>query len=96
MGRPARRGTVASLHGDAYKALVRLLVERRKIAGLTQQEVADALGWPQSFVAKIERRERRIDAVELVRLSAAIGFDLTKLVRELERTMIDLGEIDRK
>ena len=95
MGRPARRSIVASLHGESYAAFVRLLVHRRKEAGLSQQDVADAMGWPQSFIAKIERRERRLDAVEFVKLAAAIGFDAAKLIRELQKLMVELGELDR-
>jgi transcriptional regulator with XRE-family HTH domain len=39
----------------------------RRAAGLTQTEVASLLGKPQSFVAKCESGERRIDVVELAR-----------------------------
>ncbi|MFZ2031905.1 MAG: helix-turn-helix transcriptional regulator [Vitreimonas sp.] len=95
MGRPARKGRVASLHGESYAAFVRLLVERRKVSGLSQQDVADALRWPQSFIAKIEKQQRRIDAVELIRLAAAVGFDPSKIVRDLQKLMIELGEIDK-
>lgn len=94
MGRPARRNRVASLHSESYSALVDMLVQRRKAAGLSQQDVADALRWPQSFIAKIEKRERRIDAVELVRLASAIGFEPAKVIRELQKWMIENGEID--
>jgi transcriptional regulator with XRE-family HTH domain len=94
MGRPARRARVASLHGESYAALVRLLVERRKASGLSQQAVADAMGWPQSFIAKIEKRERRLDIVEFVKLAAAVGFDPARIVRELQKLMIELGEIE--
>lgn len=87
---------MASLHGESYAAFVRLLVERRKASGLSQQEVADALGWPQSFIAKIEKRERRVDAVEFVRLAAAIGFDATRLIRELQKVMADSGDLERR
>lgn len=93
MGRPARRGRVASLHGDSYAAFVRLLVERRKASGLSQQDVADAMEWPQSFIAKIEKKERRIDVVELIRFASAVGFDPARLVRDLQKAMIDSGEI---
>lgn len=95
MGRPARRSRVASLHGESYAAFVRLIVERRKDSGLSQQEVADAMGWPQSFIAKVEKRERRLDAVEFIKLAAAIGFDPAKVIRELQKVMIERGEIDR-
>jgi transcriptional regulator with XRE-family HTH domain len=93
MVRPARRNRVASLHSDSYTALVEMLVERRKASGLTQQKVADALGWPQAVIAKIETQERRIDAVELVQLAAVVGFDPARLVRDLQKLMISRREI---
>lgn len=95
MGRPARRSRVASLHGESYAAFVRMLVERRKASGLSQQDVADAMGWPQSFIAKVEKRERRLDAVEFIRIAAAIGFDPARIIRELQKVMVELGEIER-
>ena len=62
-----------SLHDDRYVALVTALIDLRDRAGLTQQEVADRLGRPQSFVAKYETLQRRLDAIELVDVVLAIG-----------------------
>jgi hypothetical protein len=42
---------------------------------LTQVESAKRLKKPQSFVAKYEQRERRIDAVEFLTIAEAIGLD---------------------
>jgi len=57
---------VKSFHTQEYADLIQGLIEARKSAGLTQQEVADALGKPQSYVAKIEGCERRLDIAEFV------------------------------
>lgn len=62
-----------------------LLMQRRKAAGLTQADVADRLGRPQSFVAKYEGGERRLDVIELLEVAEAIGFDAADLVREISR-----------
>ena len=43
-----------SIHSDTYKLFTELLVQARKYAGLTQQQLAERLGKPQSFVAKYE------------------------------------------
>lgn len=49
-----------------YKSFLRALRKARVDAGLTQVDVARALGKPQSFVSKCESGERRVDVVELM------------------------------
>lgn len=73
-----------SIHTPAYQRLCRLLTEARKEAGLTQTELAKRLNRPQSFVSKYERAERRLDVVELIRISNAIGIDASSLLRQIE------------
>ena len=41
------------------------------------------LNRPQSFVAKYETGERRIDVVEFLEIAEAVGFDPSELIREL-------------
>lgn len=64
-----------SLHTPEYDRFRALLVDARERAGLTQAEVASALELPQSFVAKYEGGERRLDIVEFVRVCQALGID---------------------
>jgi len=59
------------------------LAEARRAKGLTQVEVAAALGRRQPFIANIESGERRVDLVELLDLAAVIDFDLSSLIRKL-------------
>ena len=54
-----------SAYESAYERLRAKLRDTRIQAGLTQAEVARMLGRPQSFVSKLETRERRIDFLEL-------------------------------
>lgn len=75
MGDEPRKPWTASLHDGAYKAFVEILVQKRDKAGLSQQEVADRLGWNQSLVAKIETQQRRMDVAEFLRFANAVGFD---------------------
>ena len=63
------RETVASVHSERYKHLLKRLRKARLEAGLTQVQVATSLGQPQSFVSKCESGERRVDAVELERFA---------------------------
>jgi ribosome-binding protein aMBF1 (putative translation factor) len=62
-----------SIHTDGYRDLIDILVNARKKAGLTQQELADKLRKPQSFVAKYEGLERRLDIAEYIRVGEHIG-----------------------
>lgn len=52
-----------------YEAFRRRLIAARKRSRLTQQQVADRLRRPQSFVAKAESGERRVDIVELAQFA---------------------------
>lgn len=62
-----------SVHSEQYKKVLDWLIAARKDAGLTQQQVADQLGKPQSFVAKYEGGERRLDIVEFVEIAKLLS-----------------------
>jgi transcriptional regulator with XRE-family HTH domain len=51
---------------------------------LTQEQLAKRLKQHQSFVARVESGERRIDVVELVVLARAIGADAVDLLAATE------------
>ncbi len=61
------------------------MIRARKQAGLTQQELAARLKRPQSFVAKYEGGERRLDVVEFVTVAQAIEADPLRIIRALLR-----------
>lgn len=73
-----------SLNTERHLLLTELLREARKDAGLTQQEVADRLGKPQSFVAKYENGERRLDVVEFLDVADALTTDPSALLGRLQ------------
>ena len=70
---------------DRRRQLRQRLKEARVAAGLRQVDVADALGKPQSYIAKVESGERKVDFVEVLDLCAVIGLDPTALAQELGR-----------
>lgn len=72
-----------STHTPEYQRLIELLVETRRAAQLTQQQVADRLGKPQSYVAKVEGAERRIDVLEFAALVKAMNSNPTVLLDSL-------------
>jgi transcriptional regulator with XRE-family HTH domain len=60
---------------DEYAKLREQFIQARKSAGLTQVDLADRLGRPQSFVSKYERGERRLDVIEFCEVCRALGAD---------------------
>lgn len=71
------------LRTPRYVRLRELLVEARKSAGLSQTAVAERLGRPQSYVADVERNERRIDVIEFLALAEAIGCDPIEVLEQV-------------
>jgi transcriptional regulator with XRE-family HTH domain len=74
-----------TLGSARHRALIDLLVKKRKAAGLTQAALANRLGQYQSFVARLESGERRVDVIEFLALSDALGFDAVEALREIKR-----------
>lgn len=74
-----------SLFSPAYQRLRDWLIAARHASGLTQVQLADALGRPQSFVSKYERGERRLDFVEVVEIADVLQADLGDLVARVKR-----------
>lgn len=71
-----------SLRSAEYARLIAILVAARQKAGIRQHALAKKLGRPQSFIAKYEGGERRIDVVEFVGIVRALGADPLKLFRD--------------
>jgi len=82
---PTRQLPVNSLFPDLYDKSLAALVEARKKAGVTQAQLAAKLGRPQSFVAKYEGRERRLDVAEYLMIARAVGADPYRLLRGAEK-----------
>lgn len=81
----AGNGLGKTLGSKRHKALIDLLIERREAAGMTQADLADRLGEYQSFVARLESGQRRIDVVEFLNIAEALGFDPTKAIATLKK-----------
>lgn len=79
------RGIGKSVHSPGQKAFRQLMVEARNAAGLTQHDLARRLRKPQSFVAKYEGGERRIDVTEFLAIARAIGADPIHILRTLQK-----------
>lgn len=65
-----------TLGTSRHRALIAFLTAKRKDAGLSQTDLAKALGEYQSFVARMESGQRRIDVVEYENLARILKFDV--------------------
>jgi len=73
-----------SVHSDRYNRFLKLVIDARKRAGLTQQELADKLKKPQSYISKYERGERRLDVIEFLEISQLLNVVAYNLLREID------------
>jgi transcriptional regulator with XRE-family HTH domain len=76
----ATRGISKSVHSPDQAAFCELMIGARKAAGLTQHTLARRLKKPQSFVAKYEGGERRLDVVEFIAIARVLSADPLKLM----------------
>ena len=72
-----------SQHSARYKKLCGLLIGARRDKAMTQAEVAHRLGKPQSYVAKYEGGERRLDIVEFLDIVEVLGVQPSRILRNL-------------
>ncbi|HKV54446.1 MAG TPA: helix-turn-helix transcriptional regulator, partial [Candidatus Binataceae bacterium] len=66
-----------------HKVVGQVLSDIRKRAGVTQQELAQRLNKPQSFVSAYENGQRRIDLLEFMRITEALRVDPRKAFGEV-------------
>lgn len=84
-----------SLRTPVHAYFLDLLLAARRRAQLTQQQLADRLGKPQSFVAKYEGGERRLDVIEFLHLSQFLGIDAARTMRQLIKFKATQGKSAR-
>lgn len=75
---------MTSIYSNDYQIVIKALRDARIACGITQQEVASAFGRPQSFIAKVENGERRLDVVEFVRLCRLLNIEPASILNKLE------------
>ena len=67
--------------------LLLVLKEMRQKRGITQVELAEKLGVPQSFVSKYELGERQLDILELREICRHFGISFDNFCRQLEEKL---------
>ena len=73
-----------TIYQERYLKLMQALVQARKQAGLTQMQVAEKLDKPQSYIAKVEGADRKLDVMEFVELCEVINQDPCTLIQYLK------------
>lgn len=76
---PARHKIVPT--GEHVKLGAFLRVSREAV-GVSQRDLAKRLNLPQSYVSKIERGERQLQALELVEICRKIGIEPDVFIRD--------------
>ncbi len=67
--------------GDEWADVGERMRVARLAAGLTQEELGAKAGLDRTMIVKIESGSRRIDAMELIRLSSALQVPVDFLLR---------------
>jgi transcriptional regulator with XRE-family HTH domain len=62
-----------TIYSAAYRRLVGRLRALREEAGKSQTTLAKELGWPQQRLSAVEAGARRLDVIEFLQLTAALG-----------------------
>jgi len=78
-----------SVFTGAHKHLVEVLTEARKKSGMTQAQLAAAVGKDQSFISIIEGSQRRVDVLEFVALARALGINPVELFATVAESLPD-------
>ena len=71
---------MASIYSEEYQQVIKALRQARIDRRISQQQLATALSRPQSFVAKVENGERRLDFVELIHIARLLSIDELSLI----------------
>ncbi|MBU0831935.1 MAG: helix-turn-helix domain-containing protein [Alphaproteobacteria bacterium] len=79
MGQP-----VKTLGTKRHEALVNALISIREQMGWTQTDLAKKIGEYQSFVARLESGQRRVDVIEFLELAAVMQFDPCHILRKVQ------------
>jgi transcriptional regulator with XRE-family HTH domain len=67
-----------------YDVVLKLLTDSRNESKVSQRELARRLGRTQSYVSKIESGQQRLDILEFLDYSRAIGIEPSLLMLKLD------------
>ena len=73
-----------TIYHPQYVALIELLIQARKALSLTQLQLAATLGKQQSYIAKVEICERKLDVLEFIEWCRALEQVPSDLIKQIE------------
>lgn len=74
---------MTSVYSVEYQLVIKTLRDARIEKGITQAKLAEALGRPQSFIAKVENGERKLDVVEFAVIAQLLGVDAGAVIERI-------------
>ncbi|WP_326519222.1 helix-turn-helix domain-containing protein [Acinetobacter sp. CAAS 2-6] len=77
---------MSSIHDPRYRKLIQELIAIRELKKVTQVELAASLNKPQSYIAKVENLDRRLDILELNDWLTVLDISI---IHFLEKTFIE-------
>ncbi|MCX0339449.1 helix-turn-helix domain-containing protein [Acinetobacter radioresistens] len=75
---------MSSIHDPRYQKLIKELIRIRELKKITQVEVASSLQKPQSYVAKVENLDRRLDIIELIDWVRVLDLNVIEVLESSE------------
>ncbi|NNP67935.1 helix-turn-helix transcriptional regulator [Acinetobacter sp. Ac_5812] len=74
---------MSSIHDPRYRKLIQKLIAIRESRKITQVELATSLEKNQSYIAKVENYDRRIDILELYDWLTALNVSIENFLEEI-------------
>ncbi|MDM1340222.1 helix-turn-helix transcriptional regulator [Acinetobacter pseudolwoffii] len=74
---------MSSIHDPRYRKLIQKLIAVRELRKITQVELATSLEKNQSYIAKVENYDRRIDILELYDWLKALDVPIENFLKEI-------------
>ncbi len=72
---------MSSIHDPRYIGLIKSLIMIREERNVTQVQLSTSLKKPQSYIAKVENLDRRIDLIELYDWLKALNVELIDFIK---------------
>ena len=73
---------MSSIHDVRYQKLILNLIQIRESKDITQVQLASSLKKPQSYIAKVENLDRRLDIIELLDWLSVLQTSISELLQK--------------